>query len=236
MSNSTACPYPMHPQWSQRSPINFAASESVYHPFDLSSVGFSYPGRISGVAKTDSAPVTVSVRSMVRITLFGMTMKLSQLRFHSMSEHLVSGVAWPLELHLIHDIEAGQTGMTSGSEKFVIGVFFGPATGASINRTLPRLGAAFSKVDSQTDQSDSTPAALEFNPNDCLPEMAHRARFYRYEGALTSGDLSETASWLVFRRPVLVREPDLQVILNRARHEPRSVEELNRRVVLRSFE
>jgi carbonic anhydrase len=211
--------------------------ETLFHPFDYGQVEFTYPrSKVNGEVEGGGHHAKVNVLDDVRIPLFGMKLKLKQLHFHSPSEHQVSGVSWPLELHLVHDIEDGQSGMTVKSKVLVIGVFFLGSADAVTSTVLPHIGQSFlTAVQKVAGAEGVTTQTIEFNPNHCLPPVEQRRRFFRYEGSLTSGDLSETASWLVFERPVMVIDKDIQKILEAAEQTPRATEEVNRRVVLRSF-
>lgn len=224
-------PPPVH---NQQSPIDL--NDSVYHEFDVGQVLFRYPvNRLTGVPEgADPGHGKVSVQGDVEVPLFGLRLKLVQLHFHSPSEHLFGGVAWPLELHLVHRIVAGQSGATTGSELLVIAVFFFAADDAPARGTLSRFGPVMNEAKAGRPAGRGSPS-LEFNPNHCLPDLGERPRFYRYEGSLTSDPFSETVSWLVFERPVPVPEPDLLPILEAADQHARPAQLLNRRTVLRSF-
>ncbi|MFO0909720.1 MAG: carbonic anhydrase family protein [Isosphaeraceae bacterium] len=227
---------PPAPIYNQQSPIDLEEAKAVYHPFDLGQVQFRYPRtQLTGVPEgQDPSHAKVNVTDEVLIPLFGLRLRLLQLHFHAPSEHLFRGVAWPLELHLVHEIQGGQLGATVGSNKLVIAVFFFADADARPREMLSRFGNFFSRRGNDRRPTTSADTIL-FNPNHCLPDPAERTRFYRYEGSLTSGAFDETVSWLVFERPVPVLEADLLPILQAADQDPRPVQPLNRRTVLRSF-
>jgi len=226
---------PQVPRFFQRSPIDL--KDSIYHPFDLGQVEFLYPlTSVQGMTEGEPHHARVTVTNYVRIPLFGLKLRLQQIHFHAESEHLVSGVARPLELHLVHQIEGGQSGATVGSELLVIGVFFFASADAKRQRALPKIGE-FLATNRKLAKSggDWKSQTIEFDPNHCLPDLEARSRFFRYEGSLTSGELDERVSWLVFERPVPVLPEDLEPILGVAEQPQRPVDDLNRRYVLRSF-
>jgi carbonic anhydrase len=223
------------PRYNQSSPLDFR--ETLYHPFDLGQLEFTYPlSKVTGTVEGEGVHAKVELVNPVRIPLFGMQLKLEQLHFHAPSEHLVSGVSWPLELHLLHRIEGGQTGMTVKSDKLVIGVFFLGSADAASGSALSHFGKSFVTArEKRLASADSPAEIIEFNPNHCLPPIDQRSQFFRYEGSLTSGNYDETVSWLVFERPVAVLDADIAAILKAAEQQPRPPQELNRRAVLRSF-
>jgi carbonic anhydrase len=226
---------PPPPIYNQQSPIDL--KDSVFHPFDVGQVLFHYPlNKVTGIAEgPDPHHGKVNVQEEVLVPLFGLRLKLLQLHFHSPSEHLINGVAWPLELHLVHEIQAGQAGYTEESDTLVIAVFFFASAGAGERQSLAGLGTTLSEGPRVGKASDVLSGPIEFNPNHGLPDVGDRHRFYRYEGSLTSGAFSETVSWLVFERPIPVLEGDLLPILAAAHQDQRRIQPLNRRIVLRSF-
>ena len=133
----TAAPAPQYPRFFQHSPIDL--KDTIYHAFDLGQVAFQYPlTTMHGVVEGEPHHAKVTLTDDVRIPLFGLKLKLQQLHFHAPSEHLVSGVAWPLELHLVHQIEGGQSGATVGSDLLVIGIFFFASEEAPSSGPCPR--------------------------------------------------------------------------------------------------
>lgn len=222
------------PAYFQRSPIDL--KDTVFHPFDNGQVEFRYPlSEVRGQVEGDPHHAKITILDDVRIPLFGMHLKLLQIHCHAPSEHTVCGVAWPLELHLVHEIVSGQRGATVGSTLLVIGVFFFASPDARTQRALPFLGAHLAEQKQDKGKRTARTPVI-FDPNHCLPEEHDRDRFYRYEGSLTSGAMEETVSWLVFDRPVPVLSSDLRPILEAAEQPQQAIQPLNRRIVLRSFD
>jgi carbonic anhydrase len=228
-------PTPSPPQFDQKSPIDL--KDSFYHPFDVGQVQFYYPSsRVTAVREgSDADHMVFSVKDKIYIPLFGLTLKLDQLHFHAGSEHQTNGFSWPLELHLVHSIQGGQSGPTVGSSILVMGVFFFPSTEAHPKLASPRLDSFFRVAREPASADAKITDTITFNPNHCLPELDERHRFYRYEGSLTSGTLEEKVSWLVFERPVPVLAEDIEPVLKEAKQPQQKIQKLNRRIVLRSF-
>jgi carbonic anhydrase len=228
-------PDPPAPIYNQQSPIDL--KDSVYHPVDVGQVQFSYPlTKVVGATEgPDTNHAKVNVKEVVLIPLFGLRLRLLQLHFHAPSEHLMNGVACPLELHLVHEIQAGQSGSTEEADKLVIAVFFFASTEAKERQIMARFGTMLSECRKGGKSAAGSPTSIEFNPNRCLPDLDDRQRFFRYEGSLTSGEFDETVSWLVFERPVPILESDILPILEAADQDQRHWQPLNRRIVLRSF-
>lgn len=224
------------PVYLQQSPINLGWS--VYAPMDTGQMAFAYPApQVTGVVEGTGTHAKVNVAEDVRIPLFGMQLKLKQLHFHSPGEHALHGVKWPLELHLVHEIVSGQSGMDVKSTLLVLGVFYYAATEATGLPILPKFGQQIQRARSQKPDAGASPSdgKFTFNPNHCLPPQGQRSRFFRYQGSLTSGAHEEIVSWVVFEQAVVVAHSDLEEILQAADQDPWPIQELNRRVVLRSF-
>lgn len=224
------------PVYLQQSPIDLGPS--VYAPMDTGQMTFAYPTpAVTGVVEGEGTHAKVNVRDDVRIPLLGMQLKLKQLHFHSPGEHSLHGVKWPLELHLVHDIVSGQTGMDTKSTLLVLGVFYYGATEGTALPILPKFGQQIQQARAKRQDAgiSTNKEEIAFNPNHCLPPQGQRSRFFRYQGSLTSGAHDEIVSWVVFEQAVAVAHSDLEEILEAADQAPWPVQELNRRVVLRSF-
>jgi carbonic anhydrase len=105
---------------------------------------------------------------------------LAQFHFHTPSEHLLDGVTYPMELHLVHTEH-------NHPERFlVIGVLFkeGGSNGLiqTFLRDVPEQAGKRAEADAKLDASSL------FKPHE---------GYYHYEGSLTTPPFSETVTWLV---------------------------------------
>jgi carbonic anhydrase len=105
---------------------------------------------------------------------------LAQFHFHTPSEHLLDGVTYPMELHLVHTEH-------DHPERFlVIGVLFKEGTVNGLIQTflrdIPEQAGKRVEAEAKLDASSL------FKPHE---------GYYHYEGSLTTPPFSETVTWLV---------------------------------------
>lgn len=195
------------PVWFQRSPIDICPEEAYYHQFPANPNPYpegKHPCVLDGHHLDLNPPVGVVV--------LGQRLKLVSLHFHAPAEHHLSGHEYPLELHMVHEIEEP----SSGSTHFVIGVWFA-SEGSDDCRGAQFLQAACGQAE-----------AVDLRK--CLPEDT--SKFFRYEGSLTTGSFDEGVSWMVMHDPV----PAPEGLLKQLEPEPDiPTTPLNRRYVLRSY-
>ena len=151
------------------------------------------------------------------LILDGQKYDLLQFHFHHPSEHLISGLAFEMEAHFVHQSQATE-------DLVVLAVLMSEG---DINRALAEIWQRIPPSNRQTEVSD-----LIINACDLLPQNIDR--YYRYSGSLTTPPCSENVTWLVLKQPVEIsksqRDRFLQVIGTNAR----PVQPLNQRRLLRS--
>lgn len=146
------------------------------------------------------------------LLLDGEVYRLVQFHFHHPSEHTVAGVAYPLEIHFVHQ---GASGLA------VLGVMAiaGPAH--------PTLGAIWAMMPPQPGSVRDPDAMLD--PASLLPS---EATTWRYAGSLTTPPCSEVVSWVIYRRPITASPEQLQAFAALFPNNARPVQPLNRRKLL----
>lgn len=169
----------------QQTPIDLSsamkgdASIAVdYHPVSL---------RIVNNSHTIQAPASGGNA----ITIEGARYDLAQFHFHHPSEHTLDGVAFDMEVHLVH--KSAQGGFA------VVGVFM--KAGAH-NDALDAVFNCMPLV-----EGGEVLAPKPFDPSVLLP--ANRAGF-RYMGSLTTPPCSEGLVWTVFREPIEVSQEQIR--------------------------
>lgn len=112
----------------------------------------------------------------------GATYELKQLHFHTPAEHLIDGVTYPMELHMVHTL-ADDPG-----RYLVVGILFREGEADPVVEEIlehaPAEGGARYDAPAQLDAAD------------VLPRVRH---YYHYEGSLTTPPYSETVTWLVVK-------------------------------------
>ncbi len=112
----------------------------------------------------------------------GIAYDLLQFHFHHPSEHLLSGKASEMELHLVHKSAAGDLA--------VIGVFIREGAANAL------LAPVF---DHMPDKAGGEAPLSGFDPAGLFPKARG---YYRYMGSLTTPPCSEGLTWTVFKEPI----------------------------------
>ena len=211
---------PLH--WAELSPEYQACAGSNQSPVDLTHfveadlapITFSYGQSATEVVNNGH---TVQVRSAgeSEIILDGRAYRLLQFHFHAPSEHRVDGVAFPMEMHLVHAAPDGDLA--------VVAVMFTAGEGDSVLAELwqnvpRRVG------ENHVLASPLAPAAL-------LPDDRD---YYRLNGSLTTPPCTEGVTWLVMKQPLSASTEQITALSELlAGPNNRPVQPLNARVVLR---
>jgi carbonic anhydrase len=112
----------------------------------------------------------------------GLLYELKQLHFHTPAEHLVDGITYPMELHMVHTLQ------NRPDKYLVVGILFKEGShNGFIEEILSRVPAeAGARFD----------GSMQINALDVLPVVDG---YYHYEGSLTTPPYSETVTWLVMK-------------------------------------
>lgn len=215
------------PYFFQRSPINLVGSIAAVLP----PIEFYYRSLVVGdlVPGPEGHGYNVTINGdagFIRVGTVKATLK--QIHFHAKSEHHVNGEEYPLELHLVHEIDAS----TTKSTLMFVGVFFDVTSKRKSKGDASGQSSLFEALvmDKRANPTD----LVDLNnllPKDPLGYFG----YYRYEGSLTTGDLDEIVSWVVLREPVTCVKGDIAPLIAVATHEDLLLQDLNRRFILRNF-
>lgn len=172
-----------------QSPINIEQSDVV--AANASNLRFNYQATPLDVVNNGHT-IQVNYQPGSTLTINGDTYKLLQFHFHTPSEHNIAGDAAPMEMHLVHQNDAGQLA--------VVGVMLmaddtnNPAI-ADIWQQIPAEGGE-NKVEDQM-----------INALNLLPA---KTAYYSYSGSLTTPPCSEGVSWMVLAEPIHVSERQIE--------------------------
>lgn len=159
--------------------------------------------------------VQVNYESGSSISIDGEEFELLQLHFHSTSEHLINGVSYPMEVHLVHQNEAGHLA--------VIGVMFEIGEeNAFVDSIWSQLGDA--EVGEVLDVED-----VEIDANGLLPNTLE---YYRYNGSLTTPPCSEGVRWMVMKDGLEISAEQVEAFTALFGENNRPVLPVNARVIL----
>ncbi|UII80331.1 carbonic anhydrase [Flagellimonas sp. CMM7] len=120
-----------------------------------------------------------------------------QFHFHTPSEHLIDGMTFPMEMHMVHTLQGQKDGDTP--VYLVIGLLF--REGAE-NPFLNEFMAAIP----DTEGEESAPDGKAVNVNNLLTQ-AGALEYYNYQGSLTTPPYTETVTWLLAKH-IFEASPD----------------------------
>jgi carbonic anhydrase len=215
----------------QQSPIEIESSHAIPATFDTSYLQFLYSkpltGNVDAVKKVFhfDTPGNESNAPDWSITVGAEIWLLRQIHMHAAAEHRVDGADKPFEAHLVHS-RPGDT--AAGCDKLVVGVFIRPGTSTRAKRSLEKFLRAHAT------RTAGVAAPTEIDPREFLPD-SRLDHFFRYEGSLTGGTLSEDVSWIFMRDDGIVPQPIFSELEKYAEQDERPRQPLNRRFVLKSF-
>jgi carbonic anhydrase len=139
--------------------------------------------------------------------------ELVQFHFHTSSEHLVEGHAYPLEIHLVHRD-------TASGHLAVIGVFLEEGhQNALLHQLLPMMP--------QEKNTEKSSQQL-FNAENLLPADEG---YYTYEGSLTTPPCTEDVTWVVMKHTIKAAPEQLKFLHKILRQDNRPVQPLHGRVI-----
>ncbi|WP_394248112.1 carbonic anhydrase [Vibrio profundi] len=178
---------------------------------ELDPIQFNY-GSSGQYVLNNGHTIQVNIDGSHTIDLEGKTFSLLQFHFHTPSENLIKGHAYPLEMHLVHADE--------NNNLAVVGVML--EEGAESD--------AIEKVWSVMPQSTGKarlPQSIELN--DLLPKDQD---YYRFNGSLTTPPCSEGVTWLVMKSPISISSEQLTQFKTIYSGNSRPVQRINARPVL----
>jgi carbonic anhydrase len=170
-----------------QSPIDLVADAHAELPeleFD-----YSHPGLSEEINTGHS--IQENVRGGNFMTITGHRYELKQFHFHSPSEHSVDARYYPMEVHFVHQDEAGNL--------LVIGLMFEEGEHNPVLHQLPTFRAV----------RGEDPIGEPFDYNELVKG---RDEYFIYNGSLTTPPCSEGVQWLVMKQPIVASAEQIQYI------------------------
>lgn len=172
--------FPEATEGQSQSPINIVTARSVPGKHK---VKFHYQGSKEHVDNLGHT-VKVTYDSGSSLEYDGQSYDLVQFHFHTPSEHLLDGVTYPMEMHLVHAQH------DHPEHLLVVGVLFKEG---NPNGLLDKLIA---DVPEHAGEHADKEAKL-----DASSILRKGDGYFHYEGSLTTPPYSETVTWLVLDQP-----------------------------------
>lgn len=191
-----------------QSPINIKTGATAEGHHEISVFFKSSKERIINTGHTVQLPVDEGSI----ITFDGVSYSFKQMHFHTPGEHLVDGITFPLEAHLVHIADSS---FDDGAPHYlVISLLFkeggdNPFLGKIVDAIPENIGA----------ETVLENTFLNLNELITDEDMKH---YYHYPGSLTTSPFTETVNWLVLKHVFEASEEQIlhlnEVEGNNARH------------------
>lgn len=226
----------------RQSPIKLTTDNALplVHPANLLSIDYplnqSYPGSFIGHDPTHGNFELSGPFPLIRFK--NRQYKLMRVHIHLKSEHIVNADhPSDYEVHFIHVPETG----TLDDPKVVIGILYresekGPSQ-RGLNEFIKRLPTKvqlreFSQSTQQATHPITPSKFFPLLPDGTTPDLQN---WFYYEGSLTSFPFSEDVSWFVMKNEALVLPSETHDLEQYAEQDPRELQPLKSRIVVRSF-
>ena len=148
--------------------------------------------------------------------------QLRQFHFHDPSEHHIQGKEFPLEMHLVHEDQAGQL--------LVVALLFTQGTPnddvADILALRTRLQHSQAIQNMKNDSTALSNSAL--NLQHLLPATLHH---FSYQGSLTTPPCTEGVQWIILRTPLQLSGAQLETLKTMYGVNARPIQPLNDREI-----
>nr|WP_185759824.1 carbonic anhydrase family protein [Vibrio pectenicida] len=193
-----------------QSPIDINENDTV--EAELKSLDIQYNGTVTGLTNNGHTLQAV-VRGSNIFTLDGIKFNLAQFHFHTPSENHIKGHGYPLEAHFVNSDKAGHLA--------VLAVMFDLNTHK--NKEISKL------IKSMPETNHTVTLDAPFSVKDMLPKTA---KYYRFNGSLTTPPCSEGVRWIVAKSPqtlTLDQAKELELVMGT---NNRPLQNHNARVVL----
>ena len=188
-----------------QSPINIRSfKEETTNKHEIT---FHYKDRIKAVENLGHT-VQLDFAEGSTISYEGLEYDFKQMHFHTPSEHLIDGMTFPMEMHIVTSIPAKNK--NHPPRYLVIGILFkeGPSNKFidEFLNLIPKTEHSMAPLKVGTVKLDDL-FLTEVDDVGNFYKM-HRARnFYHYQGSLTTPPYTETVQWFVFK-PINTASPE----------------------------
>lgn len=164
----------------QQSPIDLtgpfqSGAETVFYTYQASPLSVTNNGHSIQIDLPPGSSINVG----------GRRYELLQYHFHTPSEHTTDGGFYEMEMHLVHQNEAGQF--------TVVGVYF------TTGEFHPALGQVWQHMPERAGETITSDMMVD--PSDFLPSAR---RCVQYDGSLTTPPCTEGVAWIMMLDPIQV--------------------------------
>jgi carbonic anhydrase len=179
-----------------QSPINILSDSTLKDSNQFISIKFN-----TGITAVENLGHTIQVdfKEGSTTTAGGKTYSSRQFHFHTPSEHMIDGMTFPMEMHIVNVLR--DSNAKNNPQYLVIGLLF------KMGRENKFIKEFFNAIPSE-EGKDTLPAGT-VNLEDLFKSIPkdEQAGYYSYKGSLTTPPYSETVDWIV-KKYILEASPE----------------------------
>jgi carbonic anhydrase len=153
----------------------------------------------------------------------GKSYELKQLHFHTPSEHLIDGVTFPMEMHIVSKLNDS---IRDGAPAFtVLGLLF------KMGRENKFLKEFLNSIPKKEGKDTLNPATVKLV--DLFNDVPHgeKLTYFNYPGSLTTPPYTESVNWVIAKRIFEASEEQIATIEKLEGNNARHVRALNSRKI-----
>ncbi|RRO12371.1 carbonic anhydrase family protein [Flavobacteriaceae bacterium 14752] len=196
-----------------QSPINILTnqSQSGKHHIEL-----NFDGKINKVENLGHT-VQLDFKPGTNVKYEDNIYEFVQLHFHTPSEHLIDGITYPMEMHIVNKLKSSKNSTDSTQKYLVIGVLFKMG---KPNKFVEEFINLIPEHNHEEIEISEDLVHLEDMFNQSV--MPEESNFYHYDGSLTTPPYTESVDWFVLKQILTASPKEIQKINsiegNNARH------------------
>ena len=195
-----------------QSPINIRSFREL--TTNTHEITFHYQDKIKAVENLGHT-VQLDFSEGSTVSYEGLEYEFKQMHFHTPSEHLIDGMTFPMEMHIVTNIPAKNK--NHSPRYLIIGILFKEG---QANKFIDEFLDLIPKTENSiTPLKTGTVKLDDLFSSDELHDVGN---FYHYQGSLTTPPYTETVQWFVFKPIVQASPKQIEAISaiegNNARH------------------
>ena len=180
-----------------QSPINIRSFKQ--EKTNTHAITFHYQDKIKAVENLGHT-VQLDFAEGSTVSYEGLNYAFKQMHFHTPSEHLIDGMTFPMEMHIISSIAAKNKNDTP--RYLAIGILF------KMGQANKFIGEFLHQIPKEEHAIvPLKPGTVKLNDLLSSTELHDVKNFYHYQGSLTTPPYTETVQWFIFK-PIIEASPE----------------------------
>ncbi|MDI3321274.1 carbonic anhydrase family protein [Pinibacter soli] len=212
---------PRHTEHLAQSPINIISSKTDNPGNERITLNFH-----SDIEAAENLGHTIELefKEGSKCTVNGKDYMSKQFHFHTPSEHLVDGMTFPMEMHIVNVLR--DSANPNKNDYLVVAVLF--KIGAENKFVKEFLNKIPNKEGGKTELHTG-----EVKLDDLIAEFRNKnlKSYYTYKGSLTTPPFTETVQWIVMKHVIEASEEQIMTLEKMEGNNARHVQAINDRKV-----